>query len=426
MPATKLTELGVAKLKPPEMRHDAKGRPIGTIDYFDKGMPGLVLRVNYGGAKVWRALYYVKVEKDGKRITVPRTRRLGRYPNLTLKEAREAARKFDPKATRNEASSTFKQTAEHWIRDHVDEKGLRSKPEIERHLKVYVYPSWGDRSIHDLRRIDVNKLLDQIKNKHGRRQADAVLATIRGIMVWYADQDEDFKLPIVKTMKRDKRPNSDRARHRTLDHDEIYDAGNISMEWNDRGEIRGIWKACDDLGAYGVLAKVLLLTAQRLRKVAHMQWDDISADGVWTIRSGRREKGHAGKVRLPPIVIDLIRSLPRVDGNPHVFPAARGIGPINSFGELKQEIDKRLPTTMRPWVLHDLRRTARTLMAQISVPDHIAERTLGHQLQGVQAVYNRHPYFEEKSNALRQLAHRIDMIINPPEGNIVAMNARRS
>jgi hypothetical protein len=39
-------------------------------------------------------------------------------------------------------------------------------------------------------------------------------------------------------------------------------------------------------------------------------------------------------------------------------------------------------------------------MAKIHVPDYIAERTLGHQLTGVQAIYNRHPYFEEKSEAV--------------------------
>ena len=104
-----------------------------------------------------------------------------------------------------------------------------------------------------------------------------------------------------------------------------------------------------------------------------------------------------------------------------MFPAAHGTGPINSFGQLKQAIDKRLPATMRPWVLHDLRRTARTLMAKIAVPDHIAERTLGHQLQGVQAVYNRHSYFEEKSNALQQLGHFVDTIINPPPPNVVTI-----
>ena len=65
MPKKRLTEEGVRKLKPPPLRTDKNGNPCGQIDYFDAGMPGLVLRVNYGGVKVWRALYYKKSIRQG-------------------------------------------------------------------------------------------------------------------------------------------------------------------------------------------------------------------------------------------------------------------------------------------------------------------------------------------------------------------------
>jgi integrase len=98
---------------------------------------------------------------------------------------------------------------------------------------------------------------------------------------------------------------------------------------------------------------------------------------------------------------------------------------VKAFDELKRTIDSKLPENMPPWVLHDLRRTARSLLARerLRVPDHIAERLLGHQLRGVQRVYNRHPYFEEKSEALAKLADEVTRIVSPPEGNVV--NLRR-
>ena len=68
-----------------------------------------------------------------------------------------------------------------------------------------------------------------------------------------------------------------------------------------------------------------LLTAQRLRKIAHMRWDDISPEGVWTVRSAEREKGNVGKVQLPELARSLLATLPRVSGNPYVFPAAHGL-----------------------------------------------------------------------------------------------------
>jgi Arm DNA-binding domain len=89
MPTKKFTDLAVERIKPP---------PPGKQDY-DALLPGLVLRVNYGGKKTRRALYYVKGthksgDKKGESRTEPRTYPLGRYPVLKLKEARDKARVF--------------------------------------------------------------------------------------------------------------------------------------------------------------------------------------------------------------------------------------------------------------------------------------------------------------------------------------------
>ena len=185
-------------------------------------------------------------------------------------------------------------------------------------------------------------------------------------------------------------------------------------------KIRLLWKACEDLGAYGALVQTLLLTGQRLRKVAGMQWDDIS-DGVWTIRTEEREKGTGGKLKLPQLALDILDRLPRIAGNPHVFAASRGAKALNDFSKCKAQLDARLPTDMPPWVLHDLRRTARSLMPRGRVADNIAERVLGHAIKGVEGTYNRFDYLDEKADALNRLAALVDTILNPPEGNVVAL-----
>jgi integrase len=66
---------------------------------------------------------------------------------------------------------------------------------------------------------------------------------------------------------------------------------------------------------------------------------------------------------------------------------------------------------MQAWWLHDLRRSARTLMAAAGVPDVAAELVLGHAQGGVQAIYNRHAYFEEKGDALDKLAAKLSDIV---------------
>jgi integrase len=408
MPKKALTEEGVRKLKPP-----ATGK---QIDYFDAHMPGLVLRVNYGGAKVWRALHYVKrLGKDGKQISMPTTYKLGRYPVLNLKQARAKAQQFlvDPqKALAQADAGSFKDVAENFLKRHVAANKLRWQPEVERCLNKYVYPHWQHRPFQEIKRRDISDLLDMIEDKHGRRQAEIVLSIIRKITNWYATRNDDYISPVVRGM----RPRNGAGRARILDD----------------AEIRAVWNACGELGTFGALVKALLLTAQRTGKVCAMQWDHV-VDGEWRIATEAREKANAGTLKLPQAVLDVIVARPRIEGNPHVFAGgARGrrrgnsTAPpaFNSCPEGKRALDAKLPK-LPHWTLHDLRRTARSLMSRAGVRPDIAERVLGHAIPGVEGVYDRHSYSAEKADALQRLSELVETIVNPPEGNVVALPARR-
>jgi integrase len=76
------------------------------------------------------------------------------------------------------------------------------------------------------------------------------------------------------------------------------------------------------------------------------------------------------------------------------------------------------------WTLHDLRRTARTLMSRARVdPDH-AERCLGHVIGGIRANYDVHEYEDEKAEAYRALASLIERIVDPPADNVMPLKRR--
>jgi integrase len=424
MPRKRLTEEGVAKLKPP-----AEGK---QVDYFDAGMPGLVLRVNYGGAKIWRALYYrKKTGEGGKRTTVATTRKIGVYPHLKLKEARDRARVFlaDPHAALAQADSgSFREVAENFIRRHVEANKLRTQSEIERNLKKHVYPEWEHKPFREIKRGDVASLLDKIEDESGSRQADIVLAIVRKMMNWYTSRNDDYVSPVVRGMHRNN--GNDRRRKRILNDDEI----------------RALWNGCGKAGIFGSLVQMLLLTAQRRDKVATMKRTDVN-DGVWTIPSEAREKSNAGKLKLPPLALGIVEAQPRIESNPFVFPgsmqgrrrrkSADGKVPtepatppsFNSFSQRKAELDEKLKQElpeMPPWTIHDLRRTAKSLMARAGVRPDISERVLGHAIAGVEGVYDRHSYDDEKADALQALANLVDSIINPPEGNNVVALATAS
>jgi integrase len=323
---------------------------------------------------------------------------------------------------------------ENWRKRHVEANGLRSAAEINRLLDVHVLPKWKDREFTAIRRSDVAALLDEVEDGHSARQADYVLNVVRSIMFWYASRNDDYTPPIVRGMKRQKVA----TRARVLDD----------------AELRAIWGAAEANGTFGALVRMCLLTAQRSRKVAAMKWDDIE-DGEWSIPRDPREKETAGVLVLPAVARAIIKAQPQFDGNPYVF-AGRGKRkktapeegeskrepcPYQGFSAgkvaLDAEVAKRLidPETAKrraetglppipPWQLHDLRRTARSLMSRAGVRPDIAERVMGHAIGGVEGIYDRHSYRDEKADALAKLAALIDGIAHPRE-NVVAMKKAR-
>jgi integrase len=296
---------------------------------------------------------------------------------------------------------TVADVVENFLKRHVEKNRMRTADEVRRVLKTYVLPRWADRPFADIKRSDIAALLDAIEDAHGAWVADAVLAQLRSVATWFASRNDDYQLPFVRGMRRvDKR---ERARARILSDDEL----------------RSVWRAAEGAGVYGGMVRLLLLSAQRRDKVVGMLWSSISPDGTWTIPTAAREKGNAGVLKLPEAALAIIRSMPRLVSNAHVFAGAGG-GATANFSQNKVRVDAA--SGVSGWTLHDLRRTSRSLLSRAGVRPDIAERVLGHAIRGVEGVYDRHPYDTEKADALARLAALIERIIYPPEGNVVPMH----
>jgi len=254
----------------------------------------------------------------------------------------------------------------------------------------------GPRRFLDIGRSDVASLRDGIREKHGRRQANMVLAILSKLMNWYAaNRSDTYSTPIVRGMKF-----KTTARDRVLSDTEL----------------RQVWRACE--ATFGDIIKLLLLTAQRREKVGRMKWAEMK-DGVWALPREPREKANPGSLKLPQLAIDIIEARAEVADNPFVFPGRVRGQAFNSYSQGKAELDARLPRGMPKWTLHDLRRTARSLMSRAAVSPRAAEMALGHMIKGIEGVYDRHAYDAEKGHALEALAVLIERIVNPPEGDNV-------
>lgn len=403
----RLTEQSVGTLKP-------KAKPFDVYDAVERH---LFLKVGKF-SRAWRVVYK---NADG----IKRSKGIGHWPEVDVKNARIKAAAFKvaekerianpPETATLELS--FREIAENYLNRHVDASGLRSARQIRNYFNVIILPEFEGRSFVSVRRGDIVKLLDKVEDERGARTADLILAYVRHLASWHQSRDEDYQSPIARKMQRTKP--SERRRKRILSDDEV----------------RIMWAACDQLGVFGGLVRLLLLTAQRRAKVATMMWTDL--DGTtWNIRTERGEKGNAERLVLPQMALDVINSQSVVDGNPYVFPASyagrrdgpgRDFGSYCAFGDGKKALDalmrKQLPD-MPEWRLHDLRRTARSLMARCDVASEVAEKVLGHALPGIEATYNLHDYAVQKTAALNALAALITRIINPPADNVVAIRHR--
>jgi integrase len=96
---------------------------------------------------------------------------------------------------------------------------------------------------------------------------------------------------------------------------------------------------------------------------------------------------------------------------------------FNFSVERKRQLDQKLGDVPH-WTLHDLRRTARSLLSRAGVRPDIAERVLGHAITGVEGVYDRHLYDAKKAEALAKLATLVTRIVHPPAGNVVVLTGK--
>src|SRR5262249_27808104 len=120
--------------------------------------------------------------------------------------------------------------SDEWWKRHVEEKKLITAPYMRDLLKNHILPAWGGRDFESIRRSDVAKLLDQVKDKSGATSADKVLSVVRSIMNWYATRNDAYASPIVKGMRRTNQ--KEQARSRVLSDDEIRALGPRYAIWN--------------------------------------------------------------------------------------------------------------------------------------------------------------------------------------------------
>lgn len=353
---------------------------------------------------------------------------LGKFPDLTVDQARTAAKILIGKkatgvgearplgarqparpgiATPSSSGGDFEQELEAFFTRHVRKKN-NSAVQIEGIFARLVTPTFAGKRMGEIRRAEVIALLDHIEDNSGPVMADRTLAHLRKFLNWYAIRDEAFHSPIVKGMARSEANPRDR--------------------FLTEQELRDLWRALDredPRSRFPALVRCLLLTGQRRSEVAGMHRRQIDGD-TWNIAKEDYKTEIAQTVPLSTAVQAIIGKCGRSSG--YLF-SADGKAPFSGFSKCLYRLVKNINAlrkaegrgAMPHWTLHDLRRTARTYMPRAGVTPDTAERVLGHVITGVRGVYDQHDYLEEKRRALEALAELILGIVTPTDGKVVRL-----
>jgi integrase len=341
---------------------------------FDDACPGFGIRLREGGSRKWVIQY--KLGGRTNRLA------LGHVSAMKLEKARELAGEqlarvklgLNPAQEKRDRLDAERHTFGHLVHDYLAR--YKQRPRTVEAVSYYLNKSAKQlhhRPVDAITHKDVAALLRQVEQKvpsdkgNGAATVNRLRAVLSQVFAWGVGEGLCAANPVSATNPRDEKP-----RERVLSHEEL----------------RAVWLASDQCGDFGRIVKLLVLTAQRRGEVAGIRAEEIK-ENIWLIPAARVKNHKAHCVPLSRTVIDILASV-------NMY---RGRFPKQNWSVYKDKLDKLCG--VKDWTLHDLRRTAATMMAQdLKVPPHIVEAILNHSPGKLQATYNRADYREEKRQAL--------------------------
>lgn len=379
---------------------------------------GLYLTVPKSGNPFW----FLRYTSNGKR----REMTLGQYANMTLAEARAEAvmqkkqllvEKVDPLFLKQRAKQQQLQTVDDLFADwHKGNIKRLKHPNIpERVYRKDIAPHIGAAAPNKVVARDIQFIIEAITESGRPTTANDALLYLKQLF------NHAIKLDVVGA-------NPASAFN-------VSDAGGVEQS-KDRAltleELTQVFKVfrenTDSFARENYLACALLVTlGVRKSELTEASWQEIDLEaGIWELPKARSKSGVGITIPLPELCVTWFKELEiRAAGSSYVFPNRRisksphmGADTLNraitklfghEAGKKKQPPNKM--GDIQHFSVHDLRRTCRTLLAQLGVPGYVAERCLNHKLQGVEGIYNQHDYFDERRDALGKLAEHLRNII---------------
>ena len=408
MPAIKMSKDSVDALAKPSS---------GDEYYWDTKLSGFGVRITPRGVKSYVCQYRMPgcnarrktLGKHGAPLTPERARKLAEEMLWEVK------RGIDPVAAERERirkreAQEFEKYVERFADLYLKTEWADSWADAKARLVNHVVPAFRGRAVSDIKRADISDLLDGLRDRPAlARNTHAVL---RKLFAWAVDRDHIDRSPMPKA------PPAVKQRKRTLSPEEIA----------------ALWHASSKLSSpFGCFVRLLLITGQRRNEVAGLPWAELSkSDRLWTL-DGKRAKNEADHlVHLSDLAMNEFGALQWKRRG--LVLTTTGKTPISGFSRMKRSLDKAMlnelqkvadkraedlklpadPVLLKPWRLHDIRRTVTTQMQGLGIPIEVTEKVINHlsgETSGIAGVYNLWNYQDEKRDALDAWSTRLGEIV---------------
>ena len=376
--------------------------------FYDETLSGFGIRLRASGKKTWVAVY--RFGSRTRRVTI------GDATTVLPDEARAHAREIlakadlgrDTQAERTDERQREDITLDSVIAFYIEEYvAPRQKPRTQLETKRHLLVHWA--SLHDcpIARVahrDIANELSRIVKDHGPIAANRARSALSGLFVWAMHQGISEHNPVAATAP----PAPERPRTRILSN----------------GELRTIWRHTNEEGDYLTILRLLLLTGQRRQEVGAMAWSELDFEkALWSIPPERTKNHLAHDVPLSDQALIIVKSVSHQGNRDLMF--GRGGGPFSGWSKSKERLDRRIAqdrveadvgslvqqnAALPRWVVHDIRRTMVTGMAELGIQPHVIESIVNHvsgHKAGVAGIYNRATYADEKRRALQEWANHI-------------------
>jgi integrase len=346
---------------------------------------------------------------------------LGTYADLSLAEARRQAKEFrarvalgyDVAAEKQERKAealekieaaknayTVGQLADEYFAKTI--LGRWKHPNIVRsRIEKDIKPNIGKIAVEDVKPMDISRMLETIVERGAPTIANDVLRWTKR-MFDFAIKRHIIQFNPASAFDLSDAGGKEEARDRALTRQELvtlFEAMRKTKGFSSMNEMT---------------MKLLLMLAVRKGELITARVDQFDLDNAtWRLTTSDTKTKAEITIPLPKQAVELLRDIIRLSDGEYLFPARKyqqqRLPYIheNTLNVALSKVKANMPG-VEPFTIHDFRRTARTHLAALGVESHIAERCLNHKIKGVEGIYNRHDYFDERKAALQKLANFLE------------------